>query len=494
MGIRIRHMTAAIMVALAVMAMPLQAQKKADAKTQKDTAPAAKKYERNGTIDKSRLPARPNKVLCWFYRTAEWADNYLIKGIDTNYVTLPEHSWRIAYINGIEGINSNWSATQPPPIGTVTLLSRTTPSVDLGFQVGYRSLGFGYSWDASHAYSQKLNLSLGSKFIGIDFSRQVSTNITGKIHLEDFPKDEYNPVPLPKNLLWITNTNLSVWYALNAAHYSHQAAIKQSYIQKKTAGSLLLSLGYMSTQISVEDTTTYNGKPLLSYMIDGIKSMTTHQVAVGLGYGINYTPNRGKVLLHLSANAQLVCYSIDQVSFAVSDSMNLPGEPFYNIKPQYPVHITGNLRAAVSWEINPWVHLSAMGQANNIRFATKQGEVASMALNNWNWQAKLAVGVRLGVGRKKVQETLDAEEEYLIAEEKEILRQARRHRRDTTLRAAADEIKAEHAYADSITQAEVEAVQAAAEEANAHSAKHKHRKRATKLPQWITDYFYSPKQ
>ena len=135
-----------------------------------------------------------------------------------------------------------------------------------------------------------------------------------------------------------------------------------------------------------------------------------------------------------------------------------------------------------------------MGQANNIRFATKQGEVASMALNNWNWQAKLAVGVRLGVGRKKVQETLDAEEEYLIAEEKEILRQARRHRRDTTLRAAADEIKAEHAYADSITQAEVEAVQAAAEEANAHSAKHKHRKRATKLPQWITDYFYSPKQ
>lgn len=50
-----------------------------------------------------------------------------------------------------------------------------------------------------------------------------------------------------------------------------------------------------------------------SMLMDDVSRMVTHQVAVGIGYGINYTPNKGKVILHLSANAELVCYSIDPV-------------------------------------------------------------------------------------------------------------------------------------------------------------------------------------
>ena len=192
---------------------------------------------------------KPTKGLLFFYRMGNWVDNYLLRGIDTSYIGLPEHSWRVAYTNGMVGVNSNltsFTEAQNNGVQTVTLLNKTTPSVDLGFYAGYRGFGFGYSWDAINAYAQRLSFSLGSKFIGIDFSIHTSTNIHTNLQFGDQQSWDFG-----KDKVIITNASLNLWYALNAAHYSHQAAVKQSYIQKKTAGSLLLHLAYMSSQVQL---------------------------------------------------------------------------------------------------------------------------------------------------------------------------------------------------------------------------------------------------
>jgi len=182
----------------------------------------------------------PSKGLLFFYRIGNRVDHYLTQNIDTDYISLPEHSWRIAYTNAMVGVHSTLSSsTVFPDYGEVNfaLANRTTPSVDLGFYAGYRGLGFGYSWDALHAYAQRLSFSLGSKFIGIDFNIQTSTNITTNVSYNgDYLWD------LGKTDVVITNASLNVWYALNAVRYSHQAAVKQSYIQRKTAGSPLIFL------------------------------------------------------------------------------------------------------------------------------------------------------------------------------------------------------------------------------------------------------------
>ena len=188
---------------------------------------------------KASKPAKqektPSKGLLFFYRTGRWVDNYLTRGIDTNYIALPEHSWRLAYTNAMVGVHSTMSSSflaiipgsSGPEEMTFSLLNRTTPSVDLGFYAGYRGFGFGYSWDAINAYAQRLSFSFGSKFIGIDFGIQTSTNITTSVALNG--KKMWD---LGKTGVIITNASLNIWYALNAAHYSHQAAVKQSYIQK----------------------------------------------------------------------------------------------------------------------------------------------------------------------------------------------------------------------------------------------------------------------
>lgn len=349
----------------------------------------------------------PNKGLLFFYQSGERIDKFLLKGIDTNYIALPEHSWRLAYTTSMVGVNSRITSDIGHDM-EISLLNKTTPSVDLGFYVGYRGFGFGYSWDVMHAYAQHLSFSLGSKSIGLDFSIHKSTNINTIVALNDEATSD-----LFKGAVTIKNTKLSLWYALNAAHYSHNAAIKQSYIQKKTAGSLLLHLSYMASELSLTDTLRISEeeRPILSLLMSNMKGMTTRQMAVGLGYGINYTPNKGKVLLHASAAMMIVAYSIDEISYYLPDTVStgLPGDPFFSIHPSFPVHVTGNMRAAVSWEINKWVHLSAWATGEYMQFTSKQtAQNNSLHLSNWDWKVQVSVGVRLGAGKDRVQRALDA--------------------------------------------------------------------------------------
>lgn len=427
-----------------------------DKPAQPDTLYTLGKLDTLGKLEPEK-PAKPekkpNKALLFFYRTGNWVDRYLQRGIDTSYIGLPEHSWRIAYTNGMIGINSNltsFSEAQDNSVQTITLLNKTTPSVDLGFYAGYRGFGFGYSWDAIHAYAQRLSFSLGSKFIGIDFGIHTSTNIHTNLQFGDQQSWDFG-----KDKVTITNASLNLWYALNARHYSHQAAVKQSYIQKQTAGSFLVHLAYTSSQVQLKDTLRYtdNNVPLLPLLMSSLTAIRTRQIAVGIGYGINYTPNKGKVVLHASAAAMLVTYTVNLASFYLPDSIaeGLPDDPMYNLNPSYPVHVTGNMRAAVSWEINKWVHLNAWATAENIRFRSDwTANDNYIKLSNWNWKVQAAVGVRFGAGKDRLQRALYGNDASKLAND-------------------------------------------AATQLNDATASPNDGPKKSRLPRWLTDFFWSPK-
>lgn len=356
---------------------------------------------------------KPGKLAYWYCVGMDWLDKFCLKEVDTAYIGLPDNEWRIAFTNSEIGIHSNYTSTMSdnPELGYISLLSTTTPSLDLGFQIGLRSVNFGYSWDVLHAYSQKLNFSLGGKSWGVELLRQKSSNIHTHVELQKFKAFNFD---LDDNSIHITNTNLTAWYALNSPHYSHNAATKQAYIQKKTAGSLLLSLSYLNTDMTLQKDTL-----LAMWLLGNVQQMVTHQVAVGLGYGINYTPNNGKFLLHFAAYAQAVFYSINYVSYVDTLHHSNKVFPSYTIKPSSPVHITGNMRAAVSWEINKWVHLNARAQVDNIRFNAKTDN-GKVDLSNWNWQVYLTIAARIGVGEKRRNKILDevGEGQYIPFEHK----------------------------------------------------------------------------
>ena len=79
----------------------------------------------------------------------------------------------------------------------------------------------------------------------------------------------------------------------------------------------------------------------------------------------------------------------------------------FNLEPSFPVHVTGNVRAAVSWEINKWVHLNAWATGEHIRFRSKPTVNENvMSLKNWNWKVQASVGVRFGAGKDRLQRAL----------------------------------------------------------------------------------------
>lgn len=296
--------------------------------------------------------------------------------------------------------------------------------------------------------------------------------------------------------LWVTNANLTIWYALNSAHYSHNAAIKQSYLQRKSAGSLLLYASYMSSQVSIHDTLNIpNIGPLVPLLMSGMNGVQTRQVAIGLGYGINYTPNHGKVILHASAAALLVTYSYNQISYYIPDSVSqeLPSDPMFQLKSSSPVHVTGNVRAAVSWEINKWAHLSAWATGENIRFrsaATTNNN--SIFLSNWLWKVQLTLGVRFGAGKDRVQRALAAAEnrepdpvlEMVVEPVLEPIGPLTIASADTTANVSADSTL--YARIDSAAYTPVDSV-------HTEKATKKPKRRKREIPKWITGYFWSPK-
>lgn len=391
-----------------------------------------------GLLLATTVHAEDSNFVKFFYRVGVWLDNYSLRNLDTSYITLPDYSWRIALTNSEVGIFSDYAAQTNSEIGRVQLVSTTTPSVDLGFHIGLRTIGFGYSWDVLHAYASKLNFGFGGKQWGVELNRQTSSNIKSSIA---FPDYNISPIPITEGDVWVTNTNLSAWFALNAYHYSHNAAIKQTYIQKRTAGSLLLNLSYLNTDVSFGHNPEMEGA--LPIVFNNVYKIVTHQVAVGLGYGINYTPNHGKVLIHASATAQAVFYSVNYVSYEPPDSLKGFAYPSYEIRPTSPIHFTGTMRLAVSWEINKWVHLNARVQGDNIRFKANANS-GMVSMSNWNWQTSLAVGVRLGVGQERKRSALGLIEPAPQPE-----------------RPAADDEQASE-------------------------------KKSFVLPQWLTDYFFSP--
>ena len=71
------------------------------------------------------------------------------------------------------------------------------------------------------------------------------------------------------------------------------------------------------------------------------------------------------------------------------------------------IRLTGNVRAAVSWEVNKWVHLSAWATGDNIRFRSEEpSKKNELSLSNWNWKVQVMVGVRFGAGRDRVRQAI----------------------------------------------------------------------------------------
>ena len=133
---------------------------------------------------------------------------------------------------------------------------------------------------------------------------------------------------------------------------------------------------------------------MASAMLNGLKKIEFYQAAVGLGYGYNYTPNQGRLLMHISAAPLLVFFNKNFITAAVdvplSDGSRFQTDISKEVKTKHKYFLTGVARASVHYNLSKQVYVGAAALVNDIHFSSASGVEIQMD----DWIVNASVGVR----------------------------------------------------------------------------------------------------
>lgn len=343
-------------------------------------------------IPKAKL--RWNKFLAF-------ADRWFSRGIDTTYLALPKYPFRIAYRSEVGGAHTSLDAEDLPYFGNLTARFHTNPTPKMGANIAFRNFNLGYMVDLFKGYSN-FGLAFVQNAWGLDIQRRKTSYAHGYFDSSEIEgKSEIEAGDISMTTLFV-----STYYAFNNKKFSMPAALKQSYIQRKSAGAPLLYADFRYSDLMFKDETRI-------VQAGGTKNMELYQIAVGVGYGYNYTPNNGKVLLHLTFIPMLTVFNQmlmtgDSRMFWHNDEYNFNLVFSRKLKPRYPVFFTGMARAAFVWNINDRLVLALSGVCHNIRFRMRDkmfeidredleleyNATINTNLMTWDWKFDLIFGVR----------------------------------------------------------------------------------------------------
>ena len=330
-----------------------------------------------------------------------FADNVFRKNLDSTYLTLPKYRWRVAINGEAGGVYTFLVAHDVPYYGELNTYFRSNVTPKIGLQLSFRNFNVGYAVDLYKGYSN-FSLALMQNAFGIELLRRKTfyaagymdaSNIEGRKNVE--PGD-----------IGITTLFLSMYYAFNHRKFSMPASYKQSFIQRKSAGSVLAYMDFRYSDLNFEKE---------SYMVQagGMKELELYQLCLGVGYGYNYTPNQGKFLLNVTVVPMITFFNQmlmtgDSRMFWHNDDDDYNLVFSRKIKGRYPVFFTGMARLALVWNINDRFMLALTGVCNNIRYRMRDkmfeidredldlyyNTVLNAYIMTWDWKANLFLGVR----------------------------------------------------------------------------------------------------
>ena len=292
------------------------------------------------------------------------AAKYMRTKFDTNYMSRP--ATKLILTGRV-----NFSGTRIRSEGLLDNHQRFKTKMDADFKttvsvgVNYMGLGLNLALNpaklAGKYHDFELNFTKYGNCWGGEVSYQNAKNYSGWIDNErEAEKD------LPTENMQVKTLNVNLYYAFNHRRFSYPAAFSQTFIQRRSAGSLLLAASYQGQWGNAEA----DGHSL---------NMRQNNIGIGAGYGYNCVPSE-KWLLHISALPTFIVYS------KTSASMDGKDAPLHYHFPE--VIITS--RGAVVRNFKR----SFMGMSVVFNF-TNVGDDNSLSLKNVRWLVRTFYGVRL---------------------------------------------------------------------------------------------------
>ena len=200
--------------------------------------------------------------------------------VDTAYIGKYSHPWRVMLM-----YNASEYSTSSYNEGSSFVL-RTSVTSRFSVGLGYKGLAFNYSYRTGKEDHAELSIQAYGRALGAEMKVHTSHNLTMEFN------DDGNRTRLSMADLRLSSLLMNGYWALNPRKFSYQAALTQSRLQKRSAGSPILGWAFNIDDLSIEDT--------LSLSKGDVKGSENIQFLLGAGYGYNWVLDNRRLLVHAS--------------------------------------------------------------------------------------------------------------------------------------------------------------------------------------------------
>lgn len=317
-------------------------------------------------VAKDRLKAEAYRAKREIDKILDMRDSRARSRIDTAYMERTPQRLRFKLtLNasgadiGTRGINAD---------GNFNTEMKAQNKYTVSLSASYRGLSLSVAMNPAHLAGEKKDYELnmnayGNKF-GADVIFHSAKTFEGNVHTQN------GDISIPAGLISQNMITLNAYYAFNGRRFSYPAAFSQSWVQKRSCGSLMLGASFMGGVLRAShDEVMDNPESRLSLACAGI----------GVGYGYNLVLRRGW-LIHLSALPEIVVYSRSRLT-TDGTRTRMPYR-FPNIMAVGRMAVVrhfGRYFAGFTTVVN----------------TSKLGDRDELLLSNTKWRARVFVGIKI---------------------------------------------------------------------------------------------------
>lgn len=291
---------------------------------------------------------------------------YYQKNLDTAYIVRPNTKWTLKVRHNISAISISAMGVFNDQRFNNHFSSKykTTYSV----AASYMGIAASVALNPDLLHGRKSNYELRLNSYGNRMGAEVMYHY-GK-YMEGWNEVEGVRTEIGSGVMRAHLLDINGYYVFNHRRFSYPAAFTQSYEQRKSSGSWLLGVSFMSQAIHVaaSEVTNYEEQSL-------------HMANLGIGGGYGYSlvlPHRW--LLHLSSLPTFVVYSRNKMDVSSGYS---------KISYRFPaVIITG--RGAIVHHFNRYFLGTAMTFTHSVT-----GDQSKLRIDHSQWRIRTFVGIRL---------------------------------------------------------------------------------------------------
>ncbi len=296
---------------------------------------------------------------------------------DTNYISRPSHKWTLKLRPQVSLFAVNTETIgEGSEEGAMKLNLRSDPKAKLSLSAGYSGMTLSFSIKPEKLRGAKeldyeLRFDVYTRKFGFETELSQIKTLEGTFLFDYTGSDTSVHIfrDLPEGIVTQTNLFLSGYYVFNHRRFSYPAAFTQSYIQKRSSGSLIAGTYLGISQLIVGDS-TQNAE---------LFKVTNSFVSLGVGYGYNFVLPH-KWLLHISVLPYFIVYSKAKSRFVGQEE---------DWKTEFPqCLVVARVAAIRSWE--RWF----AGVTTHYMY-THVGSNSVIEINNNRWHMMAIAGFRL---------------------------------------------------------------------------------------------------